>query len=149
VKKPTGSDKGRDKGWNEGGLGNGQSVDQADERTGEPINQQAGEQRSEQASVQSKTQTAQLAREQQKGLFQRLNDNLYEFYVAPYRRTFARAQRDEEDLFMLLVFAESLGVPNPAAYYTMELLPVVYERFHEWHKRMGIEKSPLDHVHCC
>ncbi len=84
-----------------------------------------------------------------KGLLQRLNDGLYEFYVAPYRRSFARAQRDEEDLFMLLVFAESLGVPNPAAYYTMELLPVVYERFHEWHKRMGMEKSPLDHVHCC
>jgi len=85
----------------------------------------------------------------EKSLWERLNDNLYEFYVAPYRRTFARAQRDEEDLFMLLVFAESLGVPNPAAYYTMELLPVVYERFHEWHKRMGMERSPLDHVHCC
>jgi hypothetical protein len=84
-----------------------------------------------------------------KGLFQRINDGLYEYYVAPYRRTFARAQRDEEDLFMLLVFAESLGVPNPAAYYTMELLPVVYDRFHEWHKRMGMERSPLDHVHCC
>lgn len=83
------------------------------------------------------------------GLLQRLNDNLYEYYVAPYRRTFARAQRDEEDLFMLLVFAETLGVPNPAAFYTMELLPVVYERFHEWHKRMGMERSPLDHVHCC
>lgn len=85
----------------------------------------------------------------EKSLWDRVNDQLYEYYVAPYRRTFARAQRDEEDLFMLLVFAESLGVPNPAAYYTMELLPVVYERFHEWHKRMGMERSPLDHVHCC
>ena len=84
-----------------------------------------------------------------KSIWERINDQLYEYYVAPYRRTFARAQRDEEDLFMLLVFAESLGVPNPAAYYTMELLPVVYERFHEWHKRMGMERSPLDHVHCC
>lgn len=85
----------------------------------------------------------------EKSIWERVNDQLYEFYVAPYRRTFARAQRDEDDLFMLLVFAESLGVPNPAAYYTMELLPVVYERFHEWHKRMGMERSPLDHVHCC
>ncbi len=85
----------------------------------------------------------------EKTFWDRLNDQLYEYYVAPYRRTFARAQRDEEDLFMLLVFAETLGVPNPAAFYTMELLPVVYERFHEWHKRMGMERSPLDHVHCC
>ena len=55
----------------------------------------------------------------------RIAAGLQEFYVAPYRRTFARAQRDEDDLFMLLVFAETLGVPNPAACYTMELMPVM------------------------
>ena len=43
------------------------------------------------------------------------HDQLYEYYVSPYRRTFARAQRDEEDLFMLLVFAETLGVPKKVA----------------------------------
>lgn len=80
----------------------------------------------------------------------RLNAGLEEFYTAPYRRTFARARREEEDLFMLLVFAESLGVPNPASYYTLELLPVVYERFHDWHLRMGMDRSPLEHVmKCC
>ena len=68
---------------------------------------------------------------------------------AAHRRNAARAQRDEEDLFMLLVFAESLGIPNPAAFYTMELLPIVYDRFHDWHVRMGMERSPLDHVSCC
>ena len=82
-------------------------------------------------------------------LLKRIEQGLYEYYVTPYRRSIARAGRDEEDLFMLLVFAESMGVPNPAAFYTMELLPVVYERFHEWHKRMGMERSPLDHVNCC
>jgi hypothetical protein len=80
---------------------------------------------------------------------QRLEKGLYDLYVTPYRRSFARAQRDEDDLFMLLVFAESLGIPNPAAFYTLELLPVVYDRFHEWHKRMGMERSPLDHISCC
>lgn len=50
---------------------------------------------------------------------------------------------------MLLVFAESLGVPNPAGCYTLELMPVMYERFHDWHRRMGMERSPLDHVGCC
>ncbi|PCI54502.1 MAG: DNA helicase [Alphaproteobacteria bacterium] len=82
-------------------------------------------------------------------LLKRIEQGLYEFYSTPYRRSMARAQRDEEDLFMLLVFAENLGIPNPAAYYTMELLPIVYDRFHEWHKRMGMERSPLDHIHCC
>ena len=79
----------------------------------------------------------------------RLEKGLHDFYVTPYRRSFARAQREEDDLFMLLVFAESLGVPNPAAFYTMEMLPLIYDRFHEWHTRMGMEKSPLDHISCC
>lgn len=83
------------------------------------------------------------------GALARLSAGLREFYVAPYRRAFATAQRDEDDLFMLMVFAESLGVPNPATYYTLELMPAMYERFHAWHRRMGLERSPLDHVSCC
>ncbi len=82
-------------------------------------------------------------------LLERIERGLHDYYVTPYRRSFARAGRDEDDLFMLLVFAESLGIPNPAAFYTLELLPVVYDRFHEWHTRMGMERSPLDHINCC
>ncbi|CAM3794879.1 DNA helicase [Micrococcus flavus] len=78
-----------------------------------------------------------------------LSEGLNAFYAGPYRATFARARRDEEDLFMMMVFSDALGVPNPATYYTVELLPVVYERFHEWHRRMGMERSPLDTVSCC
>ncbi|GAA1487900.1 hypothetical protein JOF43_001555 [Brachybacterium sacelli] len=74
---------------------------------------------------------------------------LHEFYVAPYRRTFARARRDEDDLFRLLVMSEMLGVPNPASYYTAELLPVLYDGFHDWHRRMGMERSPLENYRCC
>ena len=60
-----------------------------------------------------------------------LAEGLHEFYVGPYRRTFARAQRDEDDLFRMLVMSEMLGVPNPASYYTAELLPVLYDGFHD------------------
>ena len=74
---------------------------------------------------------------------------LREFYSGPYRRTFARAQQDEDDLFLVIVMAEALGVPNPASFYTVELLPVVYERFHDWHQRMGLDRSPVDHFSCC
>jgi len=72
-----------------------------------------------------------------------------EFYRAPYRGAVARARRDEDDLFMLFVYSELLGVPNPASYYTLELQPVLLERFHEWHVRMGMEHSPLDGCRCC
>ncbi|HCQ98408.1 MAG TPA: DNA helicase [Acidobacteria bacterium] len=83
------------------------------------------------------------------GPLDRFKALLEEFYVAPYRGALARAQRDEDDLFMLFVFAELMGVPNPAAYYTLELQPLLLERFHEWHRRQGLEHSPLDGFRCC
>ncbi len=72
-----------------------------------------------------------------------------EYYNAPYRGSVARAKREQDDLFMLLIFSEMMGVPNPATYYTLELQPILMERFHEWHTRMGIEHSPLDEFRCC
>ena len=80
---------------------------------------------------------------------ERVNYLASEFYNAPYRGAIARAKRDEDDLFMLLVFSELMGVPNPASYYTLELQPILLERFHEWHTRMGMEHSPLDEFRCC
>lgn len=82
-------------------------------------------------------------------LWQRFVEGLNEFYHAPYRQTLARAARDEEDLFMLLLFAESLGIDNPASFYTLELQPIFLEKFHEWHTRMGMERCPLQHGGCC
>ena len=83
------------------------------------------------------------------GRFSRLKTLLEEFYVAPYRGAVARARRDEDDLFVLFVFSELMGIPNPATYYTLELQPLLLERFHEWHTRMGMEHSPLDDFRCC
>jgi hypothetical protein len=74
---------------------------------------------------------------------------LRELYSAPYRGALARAKRQEDDLFMLLVFSEMVGVPNPASYYTLELQPLLYQDFHEWHKRMGMDHSPLEWFSCC
>ena len=55
-----------------------------------------------------------------------------------------RERRDQEDLFLLLCFSDMLGIPNPVNYYTLELLPHVMERFHQWHLRQGMERSPLE-----
>jgi hypothetical protein len=79
----------------------------------------------------------------------RLGAVLREMYAGPYRRTFARARQDEDDLFLVMVLAEALGVPNPASWYTVELLPAVYDQVHDWHRRMGMDRSPLDHLTCC
>lgn len=87
-----------------------------------------------------------------RGMWRALKRWIYladEFYKAPYRSAIAREKRDQEDLFMLLVFSELMGVPNPASYYTLELQPILLENFHDWHTRMGMEKSPLDNFRCC
>ena len=83
------------------------------------------------------------------GVLSELGELLREFYTAPFRGAVARAKREEDDLFMLLVFSEMVGIPNPASYFTMELQPLLYEDFHEWHKRMGMDHSPLEGFHCC
>lgn len=83
------------------------------------------------------------------GFWAGLGELLREFYTAPFRGAVAREKRDEDDLFMLLVFSEMVGVPNPANYYTLELQPLLYEDFHEWHKRMGMDHSPIEGFRCC
>ncbi|SDI20781.1 cory-CC-star protein [Alteribacillus bidgolensis] len=78
---------------------------------------------------------------------------LMEFYDEvlrlPHRAEIKREIRDEDDLFLLLCFSELLGLPNPVSYYTLELYPEMVERFHEWHLRMGMDKSPLNGIRCC
>ena len=72
-----------------------------------------------------------------------------EAYNMPYRSTVARARREQDDLFMLLIFSEMMGIPNPATYYTLDMQQIMLERFHDWHTRMGMEHSPLDGFRCC
>ena len=66
-----------------------------------------------------------------------------------YEAEIKRELRTQDDLFMFLCFSEMMGIPNPVAYYTLELYPILLGEFHQWHQRMGMEKSPLDHIRCC
>ncbi|WP_170019058.1 cory-CC-star protein [Campylobacter sp. RM16190] len=76
-------------------------------------------------------------------------EGLDEYYQAPYRSALTKSYQEENDFFMLMAFAESLGVQNPASFYTIELLPFLLEEFHAWHKRMGMQHSPIEHFGCC
>ncbi|WP_445321672.1 cory-CC-star protein [Oceanobacillus sp. HCA-5259] len=67
----------------------------------------------------------------------------------PHRTEIARELREEDDLFLLLLYSEMIGIPNPVYYYTLELYPYMIEKFHDWHLRMGMEKSPLSGIRCC
>lgn len=50
---------------------------------------------------------------------------------------------------MLLCFCDMMGIPNPVSDMTLELYPHMLERFHEWHQRQGMPRSPLDGFRCC
>ena len=40
-------------------------------------------------------------------------------------------------------------MPNPATLYLLEVYPYLLEQFHTWHRRMGIEHSPIGSLPCC
>ncbi len=56
---------------------------------------------------------------------------------------------DLNELFMLMAYMEMVGLPNPAAYYLLDLYPCLLEEFHLWHRRMGFDRSPLATFSCC
>jgi hypothetical protein len=54
-----------------------------------------------------------------------------------------------QDLFLLLCFMDLMGLPNPAALYLADVQPYLVEEFHLWHRRMGMDRSPLATFSCC
>jgi uncharacterized protein YciW len=72
-----------------------------------------------------------------------------EMYFAPYRSEIYRSYREQRDLFLIMTFSDLLGVPNPAAFYALELYPDLIEEFHQWHLRMGMDQAPEGGFRCC
>ncbi len=66
-----------------------------------------------------------------------------------YERDLRQQAAELNDLFLLLCFMEAAGMPNPATLYLLEIYPYLLDQFHQWHRRMGIEHSPLDGLPCC
>jgi hypothetical protein len=69
--------------------------------------------------------------------------------LGPYERELRKQIADLHDLFTLLCFMEATALPNPATLYLLEIYPYLLEQFHLWHKRMGIDRSPLGTLPCC
>ncbi len=71
------------------------------------------------------------------------------FARGPYERELRKQTADLHDLFMLLCFMEAAALPNPATLYLLEIYPYLLEQFHVWHRRMGMDHSPLGSLPCC
>jgi hypothetical protein len=48
-----------------------------------------------------------------------------------------------QDNFMIVIFSDFLGIPNPLSYYTIELIPYFGNDLEGWEKRMSDRKSVL------
>ncbi len=48
-----------------------------------------------------------------------------------------------QDNFMIVIFSDFLGIPNPLSYYTIELLPYFADKLPGWEMRMSDKKSIL------
>ena len=66
-----------------------------------------------------------------------------------YESELRKQTAELNDLFLLLCFMEATALPNPATLYLLEVYPYLLEQFHQWHRRMGIEHSPLGSLPCC
>lgn len=80
---------------------------------------------------------------------QNLRDLLHGMAYAGYEKHLRQERLELEDLFLLMCFIETLGLPNPASLYLLDIYPYVLSEFHVWHRRMGIERSPLANLRCC
>ena len=76
--------------------------------------------------------------------------DIYEgMFFAPYRSQIHRETLRQRDLFFVLACSDLLGVPNPVAFYTLELYPELIGQFHDWHRRLGMEEPPEGGFRCC
>ena len=57
------------------------------------------------------------------------------------RAILEKEAHDEMDNFILLCFADTLGLPLPTSYFAFELLPYIAEDLEGWQRRMMDRKS--------
>ena len=78
-----------------------------------------------------------------------IRDFLHGAAYGRYERELRRQAAELNDLFLLLCYMEIVGLPNPATLYLLDVYPHILEQFHQWHTRMGMDRSPLGNLPCC
>lgn len=71
-----------------------------------------------------------------------------QWFEARWRHVLRREARTQHDTLRALMLLETLGVDNPVAYETLDVIPYMVADLHEWHQRMGREEFGDPGV-CC
>lgn len=80
---------------------------------------------------------------------QNLRDILHGLAYGRYERELKQQAAELNDYFLLLCYMEVVGLPNPAGFYLLEVYPHLLDQFHLWHRRMGMDRSPVGSLPCC
>lgn len=80
---------------------------------------------------------------------QNVRDFMHGMAYSAYERELRMQANDLNDLFLLLCYMEVVGLPNPAALYMLDVYPYIVDQFHLWHRRMGMDRSPVGTMRCC
>jgi hypothetical protein len=83
------------------------------------------------------------------GWQQNIRDFLHGAAYGQYELELRRQAAELNDLFLLLCYMEVVGLPNPATLYLLDMYPHLLEQFHLWHRRMGMDRSPIGNLPCC
>jgi hypothetical protein len=78
-----------------------------------------------------------------------LRDFMHGMAYGRYEREMRLQAAELNDLFLLLCYMEIVGLPNPATLYLLDIYPYLLDQFHLWHRRMGMDRSPLGNLPCC
>ena len=71
-----------------------------------------------------------------------------ELFASRWRTEIRREARTQHDTLRALVLLDALGVENPVAYETLDVVPYLVADVHAWHQRMGDKECGVPGV-CC
>jgi hypothetical protein len=82
-------------------------------------------------------------------LRQNVRDALHGLFYFRYEQELRAEAIELNDLFLLMCYMEMVGLPNPVTLYLLEVYPHLLDEFHLWHRRMGVDRSPVASIRCC
>ncbi len=80
------------------------------------------------------------------GLLRGVKDFLYGFFLHGLVAGVYEEKADLEDIFMLFVMGETIGVPVFPGFYSLRLVPYYVARFPQWKKKTLKPKDLFDIV---
>lgn len=83
----------------------------------------------------------------EEGFFQSVRNFLYGFLLHGMVSGVYGQKTQLEDIFILLILGETIGVPVFPGFYSLRLIPYYAKRFPRWKKKTLKPKDLLDIVH--